>query len=313
MAPGRPPPRPGPRRRRSRGASALLLVCGRYEGIDERVRELGLYDEEISLGDFVLPGGEAAALALTEAVSRLVPGVVGRGGVARERVLPPGAAGLSRTTRGPREFRGLDGARRSSCPATTARIEALAPGPARSRARGSGGRTCSSAGPPSPGEGEEGEPSERPGSARTATAALRLEFAVSRIAAGIRPTWDLESLAMTDLLLEVEKASLKSDIPAFAPGDCVRVHVKVREGEKERIQLFAGVVIARRGGGRPRDVHGPQDLGRRRASSASSRSTRRSSTASRSSAGAPSAAPSSTTSASARARPRASTRSRPTS
>jgi len=55
----------------------LLLVCGRYEGIDERVRELGLYDEEISLGDFVLPGGEAAALALTETVTRLVPGVVG--------------------------------------------------------------------------------------------------------------------------------------------------------------------------------------------------------------------------------------------
>jgi tRNA (guanine37-N1)-methyltransferase len=55
----------------------LLLVCGRYEGIDERVRELGLYDEEISLGDFVLPGGEAAALALTEAVTRLHPGVVG--------------------------------------------------------------------------------------------------------------------------------------------------------------------------------------------------------------------------------------------
>jgi tRNA (guanine37-N1)-methyltransferase len=55
----------------------ILLVCGRYEGIDERVRELGLYDEEISLGDFVLPGGESAALAVTEAVTRLVPGVVG--------------------------------------------------------------------------------------------------------------------------------------------------------------------------------------------------------------------------------------------
>ena len=54
---------------------------------------------------------------------------------------------------------------------------------------------------------------------------------------------------MTDLLLEIEKPSLKSGIPAFAPGDSVRVHVKVREGEKERIQLFAGVVIARRGGG----------------------------------------------------------------
>jgi len=54
---------------------------------------------------------------------------------------------------------------------------------------------------------------------------------------------------MTDTLLEVEKPMLKSNLPRFAPGDSVRVHVKVREGEKERIQVFAGVVIARRGGG----------------------------------------------------------------
>jgi large subunit ribosomal protein L19 len=54
---------------------------------------------------------------------------------------------------------------------------------------------------------------------------------------------------MSDLLLEVEKPTLRADVPAFSPGDAVRVHVKVREGEKERIQVFAGVVIARRGGG----------------------------------------------------------------
>ena len=54
---------------------------------------------------------------------------------------------------------------------------------------------------------------------------------------------------MSDLLLDVEKPALRTDLPAFAPGDSVRVHVKVREGEKERIQVFAGVVIARRGGG----------------------------------------------------------------
>jgi len=84
----------------------LLLVCGRYEGIDERVRELGLFDEEISLGDFVLPGGEAAALALTEAVTRLVPGVVGateslvRESFLGERLDHP------HYTR-PRDFRGL--------------------------------------------------------------------------------------------------------------------------------------------------------------------------------------------------------------
>src|SRR5260221_11964962 len=54
---------------------------------------------------------------------------------------------------------------------------------------------------------------------------------------------------MTDILLEVEKPALKTNLPDFAPGDAIRVHVKVREGEKERIQVFAGVVIARRGGG----------------------------------------------------------------
>jgi large subunit ribosomal protein L19 len=54
---------------------------------------------------------------------------------------------------------------------------------------------------------------------------------------------------MTDILREAEKGSLRSDRPPFSPGDSVRVHVKVKEGEKERIQIFAGVVIARRGGG----------------------------------------------------------------
>jgi len=54
---------------------------------------------------------------------------------------------------------------------------------------------------------------------------------------------------MTDILREAEKHSLRGDRPAFGPGDSVRVHVKVKEGEKERIQVFAGIVIARRGGG----------------------------------------------------------------
>jgi tRNA (guanine37-N1)-methyltransferase len=56
-------------------AEALLLVCGRYQGVDERAREeIG---EELSLGDFVLSGGEIAAMAVIEATARLVPGVVG--------------------------------------------------------------------------------------------------------------------------------------------------------------------------------------------------------------------------------------------
>jgi tRNA (guanine37-N1)-methyltransferase len=54
----------------------LVLICGRYEGFDERVRDL--VDMEISIGDFVLTGGEIPALAILDAVARLVPGVVGK-------------------------------------------------------------------------------------------------------------------------------------------------------------------------------------------------------------------------------------------
>jgi len=54
----------------------LILLCGRYEGVDERVREL-FVDEEISIGDYVLTGGELAAMVLIDAVSRFIPGVLG--------------------------------------------------------------------------------------------------------------------------------------------------------------------------------------------------------------------------------------------
>jgi tRNA (guanine37-N1)-methyltransferase len=52
----------------------LALVCGRYEGIDERAR--ALVDREVSIGDYVLTGGELPALVLIDSVARLVPGVI---------------------------------------------------------------------------------------------------------------------------------------------------------------------------------------------------------------------------------------------
>ncbi|MBW3671279.1 MAG: 50S ribosomal protein L19 [Acidobacteria bacterium] len=54
---------------------------------------------------------------------------------------------------------------------------------------------------------------------------------------------------MADIMQKVEASQMQKEIPAFSPGDTVKVHVKVREGEKERIQVFQGVVISRRGGG----------------------------------------------------------------
>jgi tRNA (guanine37-N1)-methyltransferase len=58
------------------GLAHIVLLCGRYEGMDERVRDM-VATEEISIGDYVLSGGELAALVVVDAVSRLVPGVVG--------------------------------------------------------------------------------------------------------------------------------------------------------------------------------------------------------------------------------------------
>ncbi len=56
---------------------SLLLLCGRYEAVDERVRQI-VVDEEISIGDYVLSGGELPAMVMIEALSRQIPGVVGR-------------------------------------------------------------------------------------------------------------------------------------------------------------------------------------------------------------------------------------------
>lgn len=83
---------------------ALMLVCGRYEGFDERVRSF--VDEEISLGDFVMTGGEVAAMAIIEATVRLLPGVLGNFDSTREE--SHGEEGLleyPQYTR-PAEFRG---------------------------------------------------------------------------------------------------------------------------------------------------------------------------------------------------------------
>ena len=70
-----PRARPGARSTSSPARDAIMLVCGRYEGFDERVR--AHVDEEISLGDFVMTGGEVAAMAIVEACARLLPGVLG--------------------------------------------------------------------------------------------------------------------------------------------------------------------------------------------------------------------------------------------
>ena len=113
------PPRPlfylGPAGRRFDQAMAqelaatgggFSLLCGRYEGVDERVRE-HLCDDELSLGDMVLAGGEVAAMAVLEAVGRLVPGVMGNDTSADDESFSDGLLEYPHYTR-PADFRGWE-------------------------------------------------------------------------------------------------------------------------------------------------------------------------------------------------------------
>jgi tRNA (guanine37-N1)-methyltransferase len=84
----------------------IILVCGRYEGFDERIIEV-LRPEQLSVGDFVLSGGEVAAMVVIDAVARLIPGVLGDAESAVDESFgPDGGLEYPQYTR-PREFRGL--------------------------------------------------------------------------------------------------------------------------------------------------------------------------------------------------------------
>jgi tRNA (guanine37-N1)-methyltransferase len=87
------------------GEPRLILCCGRYEGIDERVRSR--VHEVLSIGDFVLAGGETAALVVLEAVARLVPGVMGNAASAADESFSAGLLEYPQYTR-PSTYRGLE-------------------------------------------------------------------------------------------------------------------------------------------------------------------------------------------------------------
>lgn len=87
------------------GLSELLLICGRYEGVDERVAQ-HLADEEVSIGDFVLSGGELGAALIIDAVARLVPGVLGNEASSENESFSRGLLDCPQYTR-PADFRGF--------------------------------------------------------------------------------------------------------------------------------------------------------------------------------------------------------------
>ena len=192
------------------GETHLTLLCGRYEGVDERVVE-GLPAEEVSIGDYVLAGGEVPALVVIEAVTRLIPGVIGKDeSHEQDSFAEPGVLDHPQYTR-PAEFRGM------------AVPEVLRSGDhgAVERWRREAARAKATAQPP------------------------RSRLALS---GRVEARWYPCSPAMntTDL---VEQSYLRKGLPQFRPGDTVKVHVRVVEGNRERVQVFQGVVIRRSGGG----------------------------------------------------------------
>lgn len=84
----------------------LILICGRYEGVDERVMIGGWVDEELSIGDYILTGGELAAMVVIEAVGRLIPGVVGNESSLCKETFQNGLLKHPQFTR-PANFRGM--------------------------------------------------------------------------------------------------------------------------------------------------------------------------------------------------------------
>ena len=206
------------------------LLCGRYEGVDHRIRR-HLVDDELSVGDVVLAGGEVAACLVIEAVTRLVPGVMGNdASPVTESFGDRGLLEEPQFTR-PADFRGWevpdvlrsgDHARIARWRLAQALHRTIATRPDLIEARGgvTGGGAAAVGRVPAPPVGLTSPSSTR--------------------------SQGCPAMKATDL---IDNESLRDDIPDFAPGDEVKVHVRVVEGNKERVQIFQGNVIGRQGGG----------------------------------------------------------------
>ena len=200
---------------------SLVLVTGRYEGIDERVLQLAI-DEELSIGDYVLAGGELPAMVLIDAISRLLPGTLGNSESALSEshldglleyphyTRPETVAGLKSAV-GTAERRPCGGCRLAPRPGAQANLAAPARPACPPAAFGAGG------GPAGGGTRGPGRGNER---------CVETGFSKN------------------------SKASSSTPIsPASRAGDTLVVQVRVREGVRERLQAFEGVVIARRNRG----------------------------------------------------------------
>ena len=249
-------------------AAHLVLLCPRYEGVDERIRSM--VDRELSIGDYVLTGGELAALVVVDAVLRLLPGAIDEASTAEESF----AAGLleyPQYTR-PATFDGV------SVPPVL--VSGHHEEVRRWRLRESLRRTLLRRPdllhdrPLSPEERRLLDDIRTDRRRRDATASAhadavrrgltpalgrailrrrprRPRHAVHHLRAlrsrGCRP--NVQGPVPVNVLNEIVQDQLRTDLPVITPGDTVKVAAKVIEGNRERVQVFEGLVMRMRNSG----------------------------------------------------------------
>ena len=246
-------------------ASHLIFLCPRYEGVDERVR--ALVDRELSIGDYVLTGGELGALVIIDAVLRLLPGAIDEASTAEESF----AAGLleyPQFTR-PAEFDGqavppvlVSGHHeqvrrwrlRESLRRTRDRRPDLLEGrdltkdeaKAMAELRAEPAEPGRSPRQPTPAPDTGHAPCYPPPSAAPCpgTPSRDLHHPQPRLP----PTTDKDPHTV-NVLNEIVQDQLRTDLPEIVPGDTVKVSAKVVEGNRERIQVFEGLVMRMRRSG----------------------------------------------------------------
>ena len=209
---------------------ALTLLCGRYEGFDERVHEQ-LASDVVSIGPYVLSGGELAAMVVCDAVIRKLPGALGHEESAARGVVQRGARGCARV------------------PALHAPLRlARAHGPRGAPVGGprAGARLASRAQPRTSTAATHPEVPES--FATIAPHARRLPGGRAFLCLPTRTEATEPHSLMPGLIDSIERAQLRR-VPAFQAGDRVRVHFQVVEGQRRRTQVFEGVVIKRQGSG----------------------------------------------------------------
>ena len=225
----------------------VVIVCARFEGVDERLIKARAL-EEVSLGDFVLSGGEIAALALIDACVRLIPGVMGKEASAAEESFADGLLEYPQYTRPPL-FEGepipevlTSGDHAKVAAWRRAEAERLTKARRPDLWAAYLARKTPKNGPKIP------RVTKAELCRRSSPDPFRPDKTARRMLA-LPPEIEAMNIIQQLEKEQVEKLSAGKNIPDFAPGDTVLVNVKVVEGDKSRIQAYEGVCIGRSGRG----------------------------------------------------------------